>query len=247
MSIQTSERVSPKRPTLGRNFSDEVREHYRTLLRRLEWPAGGSSRALRTLGVTSSFREEGVSTVAAQLAATAASWGDYRVLLVDANLARPTVHQTLEVDLVPGLADFLMEDKQPAGAAESAPAADVIAVDDEQLDAAIQPSPVANLFVLPAGRVLGNPAWAYDSSDVAVVVEKLERRFDLVVFDMPAVGESNSVTRLASRLDGILLVVEADRVGSAAARRTSKALSQAGVHLLGAVLNKRRGIMSPWL
>lgn len=247
MSIQTSERVSPKRPAFGRNFSAEVREYYRTLLRRLDWPAGGSSRVLRTLGVTSSFREEGVSTVAAQLAATAASWGDYRVLLVDANLACPTLHRTFEVDLVPGLADFLMEDSQLASAIRSARVADIFAVDDEQLDATIQSSPVGNLFVLSAGRVLGNPAWAYDSGDVGIIVEKLEQRFDLVVFDMPAVSASSSVTRLASRLDGILLVVEADRVGSVAARRTSRALCQANGHLLGAVLNKWRGGKSPWL
>ena len=125
--------------------------------------------------------------------------------------------------------------------------AHAFAVDDEQLADALQCSPVANLTVLTAGKTIGNPAWAYDSADISDIVEILENRFDLVVFDMPAMGEAGSATRLAELLDGVLLVVEADRVSSAVARQTSTLLSQSNAHLLGAILNKSRGRSASWL
>lgn len=247
MSIQTSEQTLPKSARAGRNFCTEVRQYYRTLLRQLDWPGNGSSRVLRTLGVTSCCGAEGVSTIAAQLAATAASWANYQVLLVDANLVRPATQRIFGVSLAPGLVDFLVHETNVGGDGESLPVANEVAVDDDQLAAALQPSTVANLSILAAGRPTGSSAWAYDSADVRILIEKLETRFDLIVFDMPAVDEVSAVTRLASRLDGVLLVIEAERVGADVVRRTSKYLSQANVHLLGAVLNKRRGNASRWL
>ncbi len=247
MSTQTSERTAPKHAGANRNFDSEVREYYRILLRRLDWPSGSSSRLLRTLGVTSCCSKEGVSTVAAHLAATAASWSEYQVLLVDANPFRPSVHQIFGVDLTPGLADFLSDDSQLTRALQVARVADAFALDDEHLANSLQCSPVENLSIFAAGKPLGNPAWVYDSADICGVVEILENRFDLVVFDMPAVGAAGSMTRLAGLLDGVLLVVEADRVSSSVARQTSNVLSKSNVHLLGAVLNKRRGRSPTWV
>jgi len=241
MSIQTSKRATPADPLASRSFPDEAGGHYRALLRHLDWPRNGSSRSLRTLGVTSCCREEGVSTVAAQLAATAASWGDYQVLLVDANLACPSVHEIFGVAEAPGLADCLIDDMQVAKATKPSRVADARVTNDGYLAEALQSAPVANLTVLAAGRSLGNPAWAYDSADVARIVEELGKRFDLVVFDLPVVEEASSATRVAGLLDGVLLVIEADRVDSGIARRARGTLARYNVHVLGAVLNKCRG------
>jgi Mrp family chromosome partitioning ATPase len=244
---QVAERIvaapDPARST--RNFDAWVRDYYRGLLRRLDWPYGDSSRSLRTLGVTSCYGEEGVSTVAAHLAATAAALGNYRVLLVDANLMRPAVHEIYGMQREPGLADFLSDDGQLSTALHVARVASAFAVDEDQLIEALQPSPVANLSILAAGKTLNNPAWAYESGDVPGLIEILENRFDLVVFDMPAIVTAGSATRLAAALDGVLLVVEADRVASAVARHVRGVLADASAHLLGAVLNKSRGVQPP--
>ena len=109
----------------------EVREYCEAILDHLPWPARESVQPLRTLGITSCYRGEGVSTIAAHLAATAASWGEGRVLLVDCNLGRPAASRMLGVDPRPGLADYLH--------------------DGEGLAEGIQAAPVPNLFVLPAG------------------------------------------------------------------------------------------------
>ena len=70
----------------GVNFCAEVQQHYRAVLRRLGWPPHDETAPLATLGVTSCHHGEGVTTVAAQLAATAAATPNQRVLLVDAHL-----------------------------------------------------------------------------------------------------------------------------------------------------------------
>jgi capsular exopolysaccharide synthesis family protein len=243
MSSQISEQVLPKDAEVENYFCEEAEEYYRTLLRQLDWPGNGSSRVLRTLGLTSCCGEEGVSTIAAHLAATAASWGDYRILLVDTNLVRPAADRIFDVDQEPGIADVL------AGTTGNSKlhAEEEMVVDDDLLIAALQPSDLHNLTILTSGRPIENPAWIYDSTNICSVVEMLETRFDLIVFDMPAVEEASSITRLASRLDGVLLVIEAERVGSDVVSRASRFLSQANVHLLGAVLNKRRSNASGWL
>jgi len=118
--------------------------------------------------------------------------------------------------------------------------AEAFALGDEELADALQPSTVENLSVLAAGRMLAKPAWAYDSGDLPGIVEILEARFDLVVFDLPAVSKASSAARLAALLDGVLMVVEADRVPSVVARKVRHFLAHSNVHLLGGVLNKCR-------
>ena len=168
-----------------------------------------------------------MSTVAAQLAVTAAGRGQRRVLLVDANLARPVVHRTFGVDLQPGVAEVLS--------------------DPEKVPAAIQPTGIAGLSVVAAGMPEPSPGEALDCAALAGVLDRLKADFDLVIFDLPASGQTGSATRLAALLDGLVMVVEAERVRWEVAQRTSELLRRAGVRLLGAVLNKRRQHVPNWL
>src|SRR5438552_3819037 len=115
----------PERPEV-----DALGEAVRDLLRRLSLRGTDACRPLRTLGLTGCAGGEGVSTVAARLAAEAAVTRREPVLLVDANLTHPTAHQLLEVQPGPGLAEVL------GGTAE--------------LPDVVQPSPVARLSVLAA-------------------------------------------------------------------------------------------------
>src|SRR5437763_2361808 len=109
-------KLSPELVPPGRRdgvVPDELREHYRVLLQRLGWPGGGPPDTPRALGVTSCRRGEGVSTVAACLAATAAASGQGPVLLVDADLARPAAHSLLGVSPAPGLSEALADRSVP--------------------------------------------------------------------------------------------------------------------------------------
>ena len=206
---------------------DTAREYALTILRNVGWPGNSAAASLRSVGLTSCQSGEGVSTVAAQLALAAASCGDHQVLLADANFACPRVHGRFGIELGPGLADVLL------GALT--------------VGEAIRPSAVANLVVLPAGRPDGDSARLYDSVRLAETIEQLTQRFGLVIFDLPAMGQTSATVRLAGLLEGVVLVVEAERVRWEAAQRATELLRRGNAILLGAVLNKRRAHVPDWL
>jgi capsular exopolysaccharide synthesis family protein len=214
---------------LGRHLplSEAVLEYCETLLCRLLWAHDASSPPLRALGVTSCCRGEGVSTVATQLAVTAASVGQIPVLLVDANIEHPSLHQTFPVMPTPGWTE-VVKGAKPFGQA-------------------IQPSGVENLSILPSGRASPDHSQPWEVADLAGLFQKLKAEFELIVCDLPAVGQTGRAVRLAGCMDGVLLVVEAERVRWEAAQKVKELLSDANAHLVGAVLNKRRHYAPAWL
>jgi len=227
MTTELTDIVSSKHPGPQRQFPDEVREYYRTLLRRLDWPGSGSQRLLQTLGITSCYGGEGVSTVACQLAATAAACDGRRVILVDGNLVSPAVHRTFGLGRGPGLADVVVQGREIADC--------------------IRASGVENLWVLTGGTPPRDPAGVYDSADLPRFIETVREHFDLAVFDLPAVGEASSAMRIAGLLDGMLVVVESERVRREVAQRMTEQLTEANARLIGAVLNKRQQHVPNWL
>ncbi len=217
----------PAKPLCQVDLDKETLGYYDEILYRLPWPAEPSSRPLRSLGVTSCFRGEGVTTAALHQAAAAAADPEARVLLVDGNLAFPALPRHLQLAAAPGLAECLLE-----GA---------------EVDGAVQPSSLGNLWVMAAGRLRGSPARAYDSPHFAPLVKELGNQFDLVVFDLPAADRVSCVFRLAGLLDGVVLVMEAQRTSWEVARRVKEVLHCGGARLLGAVLNKSRDDLPGWL
>lgn len=225
-SLPTAEKGPSRNAGGSPPLSDPVREYCETLLSRLLWSEDASALRLRMLGVTSCYRGEGVSTVASQLAVAGATAGGLPVLLVDANLARPVVHRTFAVSPSPGWSDVLG--------------------DPRQVNVAIRPSGVKNLSVLPAGTP-DRRNWSYEGSGLGDVLKAIRTEFELVIVDLPPVGQTSAAMRLAGWMDGVLLVVEAERVRYEVAQRTRELLGRSNVHLLGAVLNKRRQYVPNWL
>jgi succinoglycan biosynthesis transport protein ExoP len=205
-------------PSVAFNFPDEVQHHYRALLRRIGWPSADAVGGLQTIGVTSCLSGEGVTTVATQLAATAAAIQKRPVLLVDANILRPATPRVFQLRPAAGLAD---------------------AVAAGSLDAVeFQHPPVTNLSVLSAGSLSEEPEHVFDSPALAGLIDELKSQFELVVFDLPAMQPQHAPLRLAQLLDGLLLVVQSHRVNWQTARHVRDLLVNANVSMLGTVLNR---------
>jgi Mrp family chromosome partitioning ATPase len=205
-------------PSVAFNFPDEVQHHYRALLRRIGWPSADAVGGLQTIGVTSCLSGEGVTTVATQLAATAAAIQKRPVLLVDANILRPATQRVFQLRPAAGLAD---------------------AVAAGSLDAIeFQHPPVTNLSVLSAGSLSEEPEHVFDSPALAGLIDELKSQFELVVFDLPAMQPQHAPLRLAQLLDGLLLVVQSHRVDWQTARHVRDLLVNANVPMLGTVLNR---------
>ncbi|MBN2475166.1 MAG: CpsD/CapB family tyrosine-protein kinase [Pirellulales bacterium] len=199
-------------------YRGELSSSFLNVLRGLDWPSREASARLRTLALTSSCRGEGVSTLAAHLAATAAACDAGPVLLVDGNLDRPTLHELFSLSPRPGLTECLAQ--------------------RERWPRCIGPSCFANLSVLGAGQLPGSAARWCQCRGLPELVEELSHEFELVVFDLPPVGQQSCLSRLARLLDAVLLVVEAQRVCCDTVQRAKELLVCAEAPLAGVLLNK---------
>jgi capsular exopolysaccharide synthesis family protein len=192
-------------------------EQYRTLRTRLVLLEEG--RARRVLLVTSPATGDGKSITSANLALTMAQEFNRRVVLVDADLRRPTVHGLFGMPDQPGLVDVL------AGSAT--------------LEDALVLLPDVHLAVLPAGLPPAQPAELLGSTAMRRTLEALRARFDRVIVDVPPVIPLADVGVLAPQCDGVLLVV---RAGATPKPLIEQALNTFDAErLLGVVLNESGG------
>lgn len=202
-------------------------EHYNTLVQHIQVAEAGPGPSLQVIGVTSCNRGAGVSTVANNLAVAAAQILAGRVVLVDANLKRPSVRKRFRMPKSSGLSDALHG--------------------DSELTTCIQNSPVGNLCVVPAGAANALTEEYCDPTAMSELVDALKKEAAFIVFDLPAAVELSTCFAMVGSLDGVLLVVEAERTDSRAAVRARKQLVEAHANMLGIVFNKRREYIPGWL
>jgi capsular exopolysaccharide synthesis family protein len=179
------------------------------------------------LGVTSCYPGEGVSTIAANLAQSLIKEGNGRVLLVDANLRHPSNHLIFDLALSPGLSDILFKEH------ENLPV--------------IHTLPKQGLDVLTSGNREVQSLHLAESKAFNDFLERCKKDYSFVIIDMPPISEGSSAIRLASITDGVIFVVEFERVRRQVALRAKELLVKAQTNLLGVVLNKRKFYVPEWL
>jgi len=200
--------------------------YFETLRDSLLQPKDSSFQVPRLIVITSCYKGEGVSTIASNLAATLALGDEKHVLLVDANFRDPSAHQIFGVNLSPGLGEILWN--------------------DQDSKTVVQSTVIQNLFILSAGEIEGDSTY-FESQVFADLLHTLKNDYGFVVFDSPAMSGTSSVARLASLLDGVILVTETERVRWEAAQRVKEQLDKANSNILGVVLNKRKFHVPRWL
>ena len=184
-------------------------------------------RQLHTLLVASAAPGDGKTTIARHLAAAASRMGS-RVLLLEADLRRPTLAQQLEIQPGPGLSDVLI------GAASLREATQAIDLGHSPVGA----SGPRTLDVLVAGAVLPpNPGELIESHAMEALLEQVKRTYDLVVIDTPPLTAVSDAFPLLSRVDGVLIVGRVGRNRRDVAERLHETLTGAGAPLLGVVAN----------
>ena len=189
-----------------------VTEAFRTLRTNLIFSS--LDHPLTTLLVTSATPEDEKSLTLANLAVTMAQSGR-KTILVDCDLRRPRQHEIFGVAAQPGLAELVLEgNAQPALAATG----------------------IENLQLLPAGALSPNPADLLSSRRMEAAIAALKSRADIVLFDAPPVLAVTDAALLASKLDGVLLVVNAGQTKREHALRAKELLEKIHVHLVGTVL-----------
>jgi len=191
-----------------------ISEAYRTLRTNLQFVS--PDKPLQTLLITSPGAEEGKSTMLANLAVAMAQ-GEKRVILVDCDLRRPTLHKLFGLQQEKGLTSMIVDEK---------------ALDDPPL----QPTVVPGLLLLASGPLPPSPADVLGSRRMDRVLAVLKERADIVLLDAPPVVAVSDAAVLATKVDGVLLVVSAGQTKRDSVQAAKARLEQVNAHVLGAVL-----------
>jgi capsular exopolysaccharide synthesis family protein len=175
-------------------------------------------RPLRSLVISSSEAGDGKTTIATNLAIVLAQAGQ-KVILLDADLRRPTVHQVMDVPNRSGLTTLLIDDETDARSV----------LTQTRFD---------GLSVIPSGPQPPNPSELLASERMRRRLAQLREMADVVILDSPPVLAVSDPAILAALTDGALLVVNSARTRGAHAAQAVATLQNAGAHLLGIVLNR---------
>ncbi len=176
----------------------------------------GVDKPHRKLLVTSAFPKEGKSTSVANLGVTIALGGS-RTLVIDADLRRPSLHRFFRVSSKVGLTSVL--------------------IGEADLGQAVQATELPELFVLPSGPLVMNPAELLGSRRLAEMVRTLQDQYDFLVFDSPPVAVASDPLVLVDVSDGVVLVVRSGAVARQAVMRAKQQLEGVKANILGVVVN----------
>lgn len=202
---------------LGRGDLSPFLEDVRELRTRVHFLNMDSD--VRTIAVVSQNPDEGKTTTAASLAEVLAEAGD-QVVLVDANLRRPRLHEIYDVPNTFGLTGFLMQQ------------------DIDELP--LEPTRVKNLRLLPSGPVPLSPSELLTSKRMMQIIRNLKDLEGYIIFDTAPLASASDALILASRVDGTLDVVQAGRLRSQEVSRSVERLRESRANVLGIVLNRAK-------
>jgi len=198
--------INPKSP---------VSEQYRTIRTNIQFSM--FDKALKTLACTSAAPGEGKSTTIANLAVTFAGQGQ-KVLLVDTDLRKPTIHQLMQINNQYGFTGLITKK-----------ATKEMAI--------LQMPKVKNLYVLPSGPIPPNPSELLGSKMMELLIAELSKEYDLILFDTPPVLAVTDAQILGSRCDGVILVVKSNQTEKKGLVKARELLNKTNINLIGAIMN----------
>ena len=170
----------------------------------------------RTMTVVSGGAGEGKSTTIFNLATVFAQNGN-RVLIVDSDLRRPSLHKILNVANNLGLTNYLLK--------------------QNSLEEVIQTTPVPSLDFMPSGRLPSSSIGILNSAAMKEFIAEAKSRYDFVFFDSPPIMGVSDASILASEVDMAVLVVQYRKYPQQMTLRAKQMVEKVGGHLLGVVLN----------
>lgn len=191
-----------------------ISESYRALRTNIEFSS--IDEQLQVLMVSSAGPGEGKSTTITNLAVTFAQ-SEKKVVLIDADLRKPTAHHTFSISNRWGLSSVVSQQCS--------------------LEEVIQMTDVANLDVITSGAIPPNPAEMMGSKRMTAIIEQLRRMYDIILIDTPPLLAVTDAQIVATKSDGVILVVDQGRVKREIASKAVKNLESVNARILGVVLN----------
>ncbi|SDS29690.1 capsular exopolysaccharide family [Paenibacillaceae bacterium GAS479] len=194
-----------------------ISEAYRSLRTNIQFSS--FDEPIKIMMVASANPGEGKSTTASNLAVTYAQEGK-KVLLIDADLRKPSVFKVFNVSNRVGLS--------------------TVVSGQCHVQDAVQDTMVENLFVLTSGPVPPNPSELLASQSMKTILEEFKADYDVVIFDTPPVLAVTDSLIVSAMCQGVLLVVQAGKVKSELVRKAKANLEHVHARILGVVLNNTK-------
>lgn len=190
-------------------------EAYRVLRTNLQF--SGFDKPIKTILVTSSMPSEGKSTTVCNLAMAISQTGK-KVLLMDCDLRKPSLHKKLNIHNGRGLTNVIAE--------------------NEPLQNVLQNVSLNNLDILTCGPIPPNPSELLGSNKMKDFISSVSEKYDYVLMDTPPVISVTDAAVLSAFVDGVILVVSHGQTEIEAAKRAKELLVKVNANILGVVLNK---------
>jgi capsular exopolysaccharide synthesis family protein len=183
-------------------------------------------RSTRTILFTGTTHGDGATTTATNFAKALARDPLLKVLLIDANLRNPSLHDTFTIDHNTSLTKLL--ERVVTGG---------VPIHFKQ----------GEVQVLPSGERCLDPISLFESQGFTGFLKEMQQTFDFIVLDGPPIFRSAECSLLASKVDATLLVIEAGKTKKQIALRAIQKVEDAGGKVLGVVMNRRRYYIPNWL
>ncbi|NRY62042.1 CpsD/CapB family tyrosine-protein kinase [Clostridium beijerinckii] len=190
-----------------------VSEAYRTLRTNIQYSS--FDKTIKSIVVTSAEAAEGKSTVSGNLALSFAQ-NEKRVIIVDCDLRKPSVHKNFKLSNLSGLSEVL--------------------IGKEDLDNVIQ-SRNENLDILTSGKIPPNPSEMLSSTAMTNLIQRLGEKYDMVILDSAPLQAVTDAQILSTKVDGTILVVRAQRTNRESVIDAKNLLTKVGANILGTVLH----------
>ena len=192
-----------------------IAEQYRTIRTNIQFSM--IDRDVKSIVITSSGPWEGKSTTAANLASVFTDQGK-RVLLVDADLRKPTVQRTFGLSNIVGLTTLLSDPEQ-------------------ELAKVIQLVTGTELHVLTSGPIPPNPSELLNSNRMNILMKRFEDMFDIIIYDMPPVTSVTDAQIMAAKADGVVFVIRHGVAQKDSVLNAKELLEMVNANILGVVFN----------
>lgn len=205
------------------NPQSSIAEQYRDIRTNIQFSKAQTE--LKSLIITSATKEEGKSTTVANMAVSFAELGK-KVLLIDADLRRPTVHFTFEMNNLKGFSNILVE-----------------RVIDWKF---IMKSQIKNLSILTSGPIPPNPAKLLDSTFLEYCFNEFSERYDLILIDCPPILAVSDTKLLLNSASASVLVIDIEKAERKVVLKADAILKNSKATYLGVVINNLNKEMSDY-